>query len=49
MKKYDLELTFNNIKETIINDPIGQRSALINFLKLLDVIDTETSISLDGD
>lgn len=49
MKKYDLELTFNNIKETIINDPIGRRSYLFNFLKLLDAIDTETSISLDGD
>ena len=49
MNIYDLSPTFENIKATLKNDKIRRRGYLINFLKLLDSLTTNTTISLDGE
>ena len=49
MKSYDLKPTKENILATLKNDKICRRTYLINFLKFLDNIDTNATISIDGD
>ena len=49
MKKYELELTDENIKQTIENDVLNRNSQLIILAQLLSTIDDNIVLSIDGD
>lgn len=48
MKKYELELSNNNIKNTILDNVIDRNRKLINIIKLLNSINENFIISIDG-
>lgn len=48
MKKYELKLNEENIKDTIENDVLGRNERIINLIKLLNNIDEDFIISVDG-
>ncbi len=48
IKKYDLEPTFENVAETLLNDTLKRNNYLYKFYDLLKCINSSCSICLDG-
>ena len=49
MGKLELKTTNENFIETLKNDTIGRNKVLFRFIELLDSINENTIIALDGD
>lgn len=49
MKRYELKLNEENIKYTIENDALGRNERIVNLMKLLNNINEDFIISIDGD
>lgn len=49
MKKYELEISDNNLKDVIEKDILGRNDKIINLIKLINNINENFTISIDGD
>lgn len=45
---YELKPTFDNLKKSILKDSVGRNKSIATFIKLLDEIDNNVAIALDG-
>ena len=49
MESFELELTEENIKETILKNYLDNNKRLYTLARLIDSIENNTSICIDGD
>lgn len=49
MKKYEIEINEENIKKTILEDGINNNKKLYSLIRLINTIDSNTTICIDGE
>ena len=48
MKSLELQPTFENLKNTYLEDSIGRNQEIYKFIELLDMLEDGTTICIDG-
>lgn len=48
MRSYDLKPTFENLKQTYLDDSIGRDAHIFYFINILNILEGSFSIALDG-
>lgn len=49
MKKYEIEINEENIEKTILDDSINNKNKLYSFIRLINTIDSNATICIDGE